>query len=94
MFIFEGAGSAFSKTLSYQSTLSYGAFRCTELLLLQDVFLYAAENEGHRSFKNAWILYSLFLLVGVRSLDPLKTCSSERCFILCCFTSLFLVGVS
>lgn len=92
MFIFEGAGSAFSKILSYQSTLSYGAFMCTELLL--DVFLYAAENEGQRSFKSAWILYSLFLLVGVRSLDPLKTCSSERCFILCRFTSLFLVGVS
>lgn len=93
MFIFEGAGSAFSKILSYQSTLSYGAFRCTDLLL-QDVFLYGAENEGQRSFKSAWILYPLFLLVGVRSLDPLKTCSSERCFILCCFTSLFLVGVS
>lgn len=55
MFIFEGAGLAFSKILSYQRTLSYGAFRCGAVnkLLLQDVFLYAAENEGQRAFKSA-----------------------------------------
>jgi len=48
MLIFEGTGSAFSKILGYQRTLSYGVFRCSAInkSLLKDVFLYAAENEG------------------------------------------------
>lgn len=77
-----------SKNTEWWQFRHWFSFSALDKLLLRDGFLNAAANDGWRSFKRAWIPSSHFLLVGVRSLDLLKSC-----FFPCCFTPSFSTGV-